>query len=60
MEVTDLGQAIFQVALYITYLYDEPTAEQAEFARKRMCYWKDVWLKLNKLKAKEEQQDVKN
>lgn len=50
MEVTDLKEAIFQVAMYLGYLHDQTDPEQAAFARKWKIYWKDVYAKLNQLK----------
>lgn len=51
LEVTDLKEAIFQVALYISYLHDQRDEELSVFAGKRKKYWKDVYAKLNQLKV---------
>lgn len=53
LEVTDLKEAIFQVAMYLSYLHDQRSEEQAVFAMKRKVYWKDVYTKLNQLKIKQ-------
>ncbi|WEK17852.1 MAG: hypothetical protein P0Y49_13695 [Candidatus Pedobacter colombiensis] len=53
LEVTDLKEAIFQVAMYLTYLYDQPSEEQAIFAIRRTKYWKDIYTKLNLLRIKQ-------
>lgn len=53
LEVTDLKEAIFQVAMYLGYLYDKPSKEQAVFALKRKIYWKDIYTKLNLLKIRQ-------
>jgi hypothetical protein len=53
LEVTDLNEAIFQVAMYMTYLHNVPTREQADFAIKRNIYWKDIYNKLNQLRIKQ-------
>lgn len=55
LEVTDLKEAIFQVAMYLTYLYDKPKLEEAAFALRRVIYWKDIYTKLNQLREKEAQ-----
>jgi hypothetical protein len=52
IEVTDLQEAIFQVAKYISFLYDNPNNEQADSFLKRQKYWKDIYIKLNRLKEK--------
>jgi len=51
LEVTDLKAAISQVAMYISFLYNNMGKEQQEFAQKRQKYWKNVFSKLNHLKA---------
>ncbi|WEK20454.1 MAG: hypothetical protein P0Y49_04795 [Candidatus Pedobacter colombiensis] len=56
LEVTDLKEAIFQVAMYISYLHDQPSEEQAVFAIRRKIYWKDIYTKLNQLRKIETQQ----
>lgn len=56
LEVIDLKEAIFQVAMYLNYLHDEPTKEQEVFALRRKIYWKDIYTKLNKLRNTEPQQ----
>lgn len=53
LEVTDLKEAIFQVAMYMTYLHNVPTREQSAFAIKRNIYWKDIYTKLNQLRIKQ-------
>lgn len=53
LEVTDLKEAIFQVAMYLSYLHDKPSEEQAVFALRRKIYWKDIYTKLNQLKIKQ-------
>ena len=53
LEVTDLKEAIFQVAMYLSYLHDKPSEEQAVFACRRKIYWKDIYTKLNQLKIKQ-------
>jgi len=53
LEVTDLKEAIFQVAMYISYLHDSPSEEQAVFAIRRKIYWKDIYSKLNLLRNKQ-------
>lgn len=58
LEVTDLKEAIFQVAMYLNYLYDEPTYEQEVFALRRKIYWTDIYTKLNKLRNIEPHQTV--
>nr|WP_121271766.1 hypothetical protein [Pedobacter schmidteae] len=50
LEVTDLKAAIFQVAAYLRYEIENPTKEEAEFHRKRLIYWKDIYSKLVILK----------
>ncbi|KRT15966.1 hypothetical protein ASU31_10685 [Pedobacter ginsenosidimutans] len=50
IEVTDLNEALKQVAFYISFLYDVPSEEQAAFAKKRQRYWKDLFQKLGALK----------
>jgi hypothetical protein len=53
LEVIDLKEAIFQVAMYISYLHDQPSEEQAVFALRRNIYWKDIYTKLNQLRIKQ-------
>lgn len=53
LEVTDLQEAIFQVAMYLSYLHDDPSEEQAVFALRRKIYWKDIYTKLNQLRIKQ-------
>lgn len=53
LEVTDLKEAIFQVAMYVSYLHDQPDEELAAFAIRRKIYWKDIYTKLNQLKIKQ-------
>lgn len=64
LEVTDLKEAIFQVAMYISYLHEKrskeqavldekPSEEQAVFAIRRGIYWKDIYTKLNQLRIKQ-------
>lgn len=53
LEVTDLKEAIFQVAMYISYLHDQPDEELTTFAIRRKIYWKDIYTKLNQLKIKQ-------
>lgn len=53
LEVTDLKEAIFQVAMYISYLHGVPLGEQSVFAIRRNIYWKDVYTKLNQLRIKQ-------
>jgi len=53
LEVTDLKEAIFQVAMYMSYLHDRTSEEQAVFANKRKSYWKDIYTKLNLLRTKQ-------
>ncbi|WP_316818441.1 hypothetical protein [Pedobacter nyackensis] len=53
LEVTDLKEAIFQVAMYISYLHDQPREELEIFAHRRKIYWKDIYTKLNQLKIKQ-------
>ena len=50
LEVTDLKTAIFQVAMYLRYEIENPTQEEAEFHKKRLSYWKDIYSKLVILK----------
>ena len=50
IEVTDLREAIFQVARYLGYVFENPTNEQLAFHNKRLKYWKDIYIKLNLLK----------
>lgn len=54
IEVTDLKEAIFQVAMYIRYSYEHPADEDQAFYLKRRKYWKDIYTKLNLLKDKNE------
>jgi hypothetical protein len=54
IEVTNLKEAIFQVALYLTYEIENPTGEQAMFHKKRLVYWKDIYTKLVLLKQEGE------
>lgn len=53
VEVTDLREAILQVALYMGFLWQEHSPEMQAFARKRQRYWKDLYHKLNELKAQQ-------
>lgn len=53
LEVTDLKEAIYQVAMYMSYLHDRTSEEQAVFASKRKVYWKDIYTKLNQLRTKQ-------
>lgn len=53
LEVTDLKEAIFQVAMYLSYLHDKPTEEQVVFALRRKIYWKYIYTKLNQLRIKQ-------
>ena len=51
IEVDDLQKAILQVAEYIHYLHSDAAPEPHRFDLKRQAYWKDIFSKLNKLKA---------
>ena len=53
IEVTDLQQAITQVADYINFLYENPTPSNISFQENRRKYWKDIFQKLGKLKLKQ-------
>jgi hypothetical protein len=55
LEVSDLREAIFQVAMYLSSLYDKSSEDEAVFALRRVIYWKDIYTKLNQLREKEEQ-----
>lgn len=52
IEVTDLNEAIMQTAGYICILYQQQEPALLEFAKKRQRYWKDIFQKLGRLKAK--------
>ena len=54
IEVTDLKQALFQVAMYLTYEIENPTSEQVTFYKRRHVYWKDIYTKLVQLKQEGE------
>lgn len=56
LEVTDLKEAIFQVAMYISDLHNKTSEEQAVFAISRKIYWKDIYTKLNQLRIKQKDQ----
>jgi len=58
IEVTDLKEAIFQVAKYLVYVVENPTEEEAEFHRVRLKYWKDIYTKLVMLKQDAEKADL--
>jgi hypothetical protein len=58
LEVVDLKEAIFQVASYLTYEIDNPTPEQADFYKKRLVYWKDIYTKLVTLKQQDEKTGI--
>jgi len=53
LEVVDLKEAIFQVAIYLSFLHNQPSEQQAAFALKRKIYWKDICTKLNQLRIKQ-------
>lgn len=53
LEVTDLKEAIYQVAMYMSYLHDRTSEEQTVFVNKRKVYWKDIYTKLNQLRTKQ-------
>lgn len=53
LKITDLKEAIDQVAMYVTYMHDHPNDEPAVYAIKRTEYWKDLYTKLNLLRIKE-------
>lgn len=52
IEVTDLNEAIRQTAGYIGILYQQQEPALQAFAKKRQRYWKDIFQKLGRLKAK--------
>jgi len=54
IEVTNLKEAIFQVAMYMGLLYNNQCPQQQSFARKRQKYWKDLYHKLNQLRTEQE------
>jgi hypothetical protein len=58
IEVTDLKEAIFQVAAYLRYEIENPTKEQIEFHKKRLKYWKDIYNKLVRLKQAAEKAEI--
>ena len=51
VEVTDLNEAIKQVAEFIGILYQQQDPEMQAFAKGRQRYWKDLFQKLGKLKS---------
>lgn len=51
IEVKELQAAILQVAEYIHYLHGDSAPELHRFDQRRQAYWKDVFKKLNELKA---------
>lgn len=53
MEVTDLREAILQVALYMGFLWEQHSPEMQAFVKKRQRYWKDLYHKLNELRAQQ-------
>jgi len=57
IEIDDLQAAILQVADYIHYLHSDASPEQHRFDQKRHTYWRDIFKKLNELKA-EKQKDI--
>lgn len=58
IEVTDLKEAIFQVAKYLVYVVENPAEEVAEFHQVRLKYWKDIYTKLVRLKQDVEKAEL--
>ena len=58
IEVTDLNEAIRQTAGYICILYQQQEPALQEFTKKRQRYWKDIFQKLGRLKAKLEASEL--
>lgn len=51
LEVEDLQKAIYQVAEYINYLHTDNAPDLHRLDEKRQAYWRDIFIKLNLLKA---------
>jgi len=54
IEIDDLQAAIYQVADYIHYLHSDDAPDMQRFDAKRQAYWRDIFIKLNLLKARKE------
>ncbi|MBB6271831.1 hypothetical protein HDF26_002288 [Pedobacter cryoconitis] len=59
LEVTDLRAAIAQAAEFLDLRYKDPSPAQAAQDLKRQKYWKDVYIKLCRLRELKESTDLK-